>query len=49
VDDSLPVLRSAEKYGIGYLLAVHQPDTKQPAKNVEEFHAIHSFKDIMPD
>jgi putative hydrolase of the HAD superfamily len=49
VDDSLPVLRSAEKYGIGHLLAVHQPDTKQPAKNVEEFHAIHSFKDIMPD
>ena len=49
VDDSLPVLRSAQKYGIGHLLAVHQPDTKQPVKDVEEFQAIHSFKDIMPD
>lgn len=49
VDDSLPVLRSARHYGIAHLLAVHQPDTKQPPKNVEEFQAIHSFKDIMPD
>lgn len=48
VDDSLPVLRSAAQYGIGHLLAVLQPDTKQPAKNVEEFQAIRSFKDIMP-
>jgi putative hydrolase of the HAD superfamily len=48
VDDSLPVLRSAGKYGIRHLLAVHQPDTTQPAKNVEEFVAIRSFKEIMP-
>jgi len=48
VDDSLPVLRSARQFGIGHLLAVHQPDTRQAAKNVEEFTAIHSFKDIMP-
>ncbi len=48
VDDSLPVLRSAKDYGIAYLLAVHNPDSKQPDKNVEEFEAIRSFKDIMP-
>ena len=48
VDDSLPVLRSARTYGIAHLLAVHRPDSKQPEKNVEEFQAIRSFKDIMP-
>lgn len=48
VDDSLPVLRSARRYGIGSLLAVHQPDTQSPAKDLEEFQGIRSFKDIMP-
>ena len=48
VDDSLPVLRSAKHYGIANLLAVYQPDTRAPDKNVEEFNAIRHFKDIMP-
>ncbi len=48
VDDSLPVLRSARSYGIRYLLAVHQPDTGMPPKDVGEFEAIHHFDDIMP-
>lgn len=48
VDDSLPVLRSAQYYGIKHLLAVLQPDTRQPDKNVESFQAIRSFKDILP-
>lgn len=47
VDDSLPVLRSAQAYGIGHLLAVRFPDTKMPEKNPEEFDAIHSFRDVM--
>ncbi|MDH5408767.1 MAG: GMP/IMP nucleotidase, partial [Gammaproteobacteria bacterium] len=45
VDDSLPVLRSAQRYGIEHLLCVHKPDSQNPAKDVEEFNAIHSFKD----
>lgn len=48
VDDSLAVLRSAKKYGIGHLLAVYEPDTKQGRRDVEEFEAIESFLDIMP-
>ena len=48
VDDSLAVLRSAQKYGMGKLLCVHRPDTKLPDKDVEEFDAIRSFADIMP-
>ncbi len=48
VDDSLPVLRSARNYGIGYLLAVHRPDTRLPDKDVGEFAAIRDFRDILP-
>lgn len=48
VDDSLAVLRSAKKYGIGHLLAVYEPDTRQGRRDVEEFEAIESFLDIMP-
>lgn len=48
VDDSLPVLRSARQFGIRHLLAVRQPDTKSPPKDVGEFAAIETFDDIMP-
>lgn len=48
IDDSLPVLRSAQRYGIRHLLAVRQPDSRQLPKDVEDFQAIHSFLDIMP-
>ena len=48
VDDSLPVLRSARTYGIAQLLAVRNPDSKLPEKDVGEFDAIHSFRDILP-
>ncbi len=48
VDDSLAVLRSAKRYGIGWLRAVYQPDTQQGRRDVGEFEAIESFLDIMP-
>lgn len=48
VDDSLPVLRAARDYGLAHLLAVYRPDTKQPDKDVGEFAAIRSFRDILP-
>jgi putative hydrolase of the HAD superfamily len=48
VDDSLPVLRSARDYGIRWLLAVYEPDTQQPRRDVGEFDAIETFKDILP-
>ncbi|HED16241.1 MAG TPA: GMP/IMP nucleotidase [Gammaproteobacteria bacterium] len=48
VDDSLAVLRSARGYGIGHLLAIRQPDTKGPVKDVEDFMAIRHFSEIMP-
>jgi 5'-nucleotidase len=48
IDDSLPVLRSAREYGIAYLLAVLQPDTRQPDKDVADFAAIRRFGQITP-
>jgi 5'-nucleotidase len=48
VDDSLPVLRSAQAYGIAQLVAVLRPDSRQPSKDVGDFAAIESFLDIMP-
>ncbi|HEB93280.1 MAG TPA: GMP/IMP nucleotidase [Gammaproteobacteria bacterium] len=48
VDDSLPVLRSAQEAGIGQLLCVHRPDSRAQDKDVGEFTAIRGFCDIMP-
>ncbi len=47
IDDSIPVLQSAARYGIGHLLEILQPDTKIPPKTAHEFPAIHQFHEIM--
>jgi len=48
IDDSLPVLRAAKNYGIMHLLAVRNPDSKAPEKDVGEFAAIKEFREIIP-
>jgi putative hydrolase of the HAD superfamily len=48
VDDSLPVLLSARAYGIGHLLAIRNPDSRQPNKQCGDFMAISSFAEVMP-
>ncbi|MEQ1661126.1 MAG: GMP/IMP nucleotidase [Thiobacillus sp.] len=48
VDDSLPVLESAQAYGIAHLLAVCNPDSKLPHKDCGAFQAITSFAAVMP-
>jgi putative hydrolase of the HAD superfamily len=48
VDDSLSVLRAARAWGLTRLLAVHRPDSWAPRRDVSEFPAIESFRDIMP-
>jgi len=47
IDDSLPVLRSARQYGIRFLLAVRNPDTRAPEKDTEDFEAVDSFDDLL--
>lgn len=48
VDDSLPVLRSAARFGIAHLLAIRQPDTRQAPKDTAEFAAIQRFSEVYP-
>lgn len=48
IDDNLVALSSAKDYGIQHLLAIYKPDSKAGLKEVGDFQAIHSFKEIMP-
>ncbi len=48
IDDSLPVLRAARDFGVRHLLAVRQPDSGLPAKDVEEFDAVADFAELIP-
>ena len=48
VDDSLPVLRAAKRYGIGQLVAVNRPSSKRPAKETAEFSAVADLRELMP-
>lgn len=49
VDDSIPVLKSAKKYGIKHILAVENPDSKKPANVIEEFTSISDFRQLTQD
>jgi len=48
IDDSLPVLHSARAFGIRHLLAMRQPDSRSPARTIDEFASIDSFREITP-
>ena len=48
VDDSLPVLDSARRYGIAQLVAVKKPDTTRPVKDTGDYPAIDDFSQLMP-
>lgn len=47
VDDSLPVLASARRYGIAHLLSIRQPDSTQPPRQIDEFDATNDFSEVM--
>lgn len=49
IDDSLPVLRTARDFGIGHIIAVRKPDSRSPARDIEGFMSIDSFREILPD
>lgn len=46
IDDSLPILRSAARYGVAHLLAVRQPDSLGQAKDTEEFAAVEDYRQL---
>ena len=48
VDDNLVVLRSARAYGFRWLLAISEPDSKRPGRQVTEFPAVARFSALLP-
>ncbi len=48
IDDNLHALQSAREYGIHHLLAIYQPDSQAPRREIVGFDAINSFDEIMP-
>jgi HAD superfamily hydrolase (TIGR01509 family) len=49
VDDNLAVLRNAREYGFRWLLAISEPDSKRPGRQVTEFPAVTRFSALLPD
>jgi GMP/IMP 5'-nucleotidase len=47
IDDSLPVLRAARRYGIAHLLAIRRPDSREPERSIAEFPAIAQLGDVI--
>ena len=48
VDDSLPVLQSAQRYGIGQVVAIRCPDTGLPRRDIPELAAVDRLADLLP-
>ncbi|KAF0811214.1 HAD superfamily hydrolase [Alcanivorax sp. S71-1-4] len=49
VDDSLPVLGSAQQYGVGHLWSILHPDSSAPARDhTDPFPAIDRFELVLP-
>jgi putative hydrolase of the HAD superfamily len=49
VDDSLPVLRAARNFGVGWIYAIARPDSSQPRREIAEFPAVTSIDELMPE
>lgn len=47
IDDSLPILRSAGRFGVANLLAVRQPDSQAGPKDTEEFVAVEDYRELV--
>ncbi|MEO9331225.1 GMP/IMP nucleotidase [Ectopseudomonas guguanensis] len=47
IDDSLPILRSAGRFGVAHLLAVRQPDSQAGPKDTEEFDAVEDYQELL--
>lgn len=46
-DDSLPVLNAAKQYGIGTVVAISKPSSKEVSKVVEGFINIETFENVI--
>lgn len=48
IDDSEPVLQTAQRFGIRHILSISHPDSLAPARSGLAFPAIHHFAEILP-
>lgn len=48
VDDNLNALKSAKDYGIKHVLAMKHPDRSRQPNDIEHYHAITDFDEVMP-
>ena len=48
VDDNLGVLQAAQQFGIAHLLAVANPDSKQPANIITDYLSITDYRTLLP-
>lgn len=48
VDDSLAVLRAARAFGIAQIIAIAQPDSTQPVRDIHEFPAVKNITELLP-
>jgi putative hydrolase of the HAD superfamily len=48
IDDSLPVLQSARRQGIGQTIAVRRPDLNQPPRQIDGFAAVDDLRAVTP-
>ncbi|NOY63083.1 MAG: GMP/IMP nucleotidase [Gammaproteobacteria bacterium] len=48
IDDSLPVLRSAARYGIKHLRGIAKPSSQKPPRTDHEFPMLSGFSEIVP-
>ncbi|WP_221793466.1 GMP/IMP nucleotidase [Oceanobacter mangrovi] len=46
IDDSLAVLESAQRWGIGQLLAIQHPDSAKPPTQQDQFPGVHHFDEL---
>lgn len=47
IDDTLAVLRSAQRFGVGHLLAVREPDSRRGPRDTEEFAAVDDYRAVL--
>lgn len=47
IDDTLAVLRSAQRFGVGHLLAVREPDSRRGPRDTEEFAAVEDYRAVL--
>lgn len=49
VDDSLTILEAAQTFGIGHLLAVSNPDSKLPVRNIDGFESVQDYTVLLDE